>query len=103
MTTFIKARIIADMDADLRGNKSFTNRVLSVVQRIPRGKVFTYKEVAGRAGSPKAYRAVGNILKKNCDPAVPCHRVIRSDGKPGEYNRGIKEKIRILKKEGAIA
>jgi O6-methylguanine-DNA--protein-cysteine methyltransferase len=50
----------------------------------------------------KAYRAVGNILNKNYDPKIPCHRVVRSDGKTGGYNRGDKKKIELLKKEGVI-
>jgi len=61
-----------------------------------------YKEVARQAGRSKAYRAIGNILNKNFDPEIPCHRVIRSDGKPGGYNRGAKTKIYLLKKEKAI-
>lgn len=62
----------------------------------------TYSEVARRAGRPGASRAVGNILNKNHDPAVPCHRVVRSDGSAGGYNRGEREKIRKLKAEGVI-
>jgi O-6-methylguanine DNA methyltransferase len=58
--------------------------------------------VAKLAGSPKAYRAVGNILNKNYDPQIPCHRVIRSDGTTGGYNRGSAQKIKILKSEKAI-
>jgi len=171
--------------------KNFKGKVLAVVRRIPRGKVLTYKEVARRAGSPRAYRAVGNIEpiskvhsrprcekflrnarrgeesvpmgtptklqrgilqkqpqpfgigpisaiplslrtrsaaggtpsslllglarnwplsrpevllrwvpNKNRDPKIPCHRVIRSDGSIGGYNRGEREKIKILKREG---
>ncbi len=82
--------------------KTFTEKVLHVVKNIPRGKTLTYKEVANRAGSPNASRAVGSILKQNYNPAIPCHRVIRSDGETGEYNRGRIEKIRKLKAEGAI-
>ncbi len=67
---------------------------------IPRGKVLTYKEVAKRAEKPKAFRAVGNILNKNVDPKVPCHRVIRSDGKIGGYRDGSIFKIKILREEG---
>ncbi len=48
----------------------------------------TYKEVAAAAGKPAAARAVANIMAKNYDEAVPCHRVIRSDGGLGGYNRG---------------
>lgn len=79
--------------------KSFTKKVLNVVSEIPRGKILTYKQVAKMAGSPKAFRAVGNILNKNYDPKIPCHRVIRSDGKAGGYNRGEKVKIEKIKEE----
>ncbi len=80
--------------------RSFTKKVLMVVKRIPRGKVLTYKEVARRAGKPRAYRAVGNIMNKNRNPKVPCHRVIRSDGSLGGYNRGVREKRKLLLNEG---
>lgn len=78
---------------------NFNKKVFSVVSGISRGKTLSYKEVARRAGSPRAYRAVGNILNKNHDPKIPCHRVIRSNGTPGGYNRGTKKKIQILRKE----
>jgi O-6-methylguanine DNA methyltransferase len=78
----------------------FREKVLEVVMKIPKGKTLTYKEVAKRAGSPKAARAVGNILHTNHDHKIPCHRVIRSDGKIGGYNRGIKNKKKILLSEG---
>jgi O-6-methylguanine DNA methyltransferase len=81
----------------------FTERVLNIVSSIKRGQTMTYKEVAERAGSPGAARAVGSIMKANYKPGVPCHRVIRSDGIIGEYNRGgPREKYKKLKKEGAI-
>lgn len=82
--------------------KIFKDRVLEVVRKIPKGSIMTYKEVAIKAGRPKAYRAVGNILNKNYDHTVPCHRVIRSDGTLGDYNKGFRIKAAILKKEGAI-
>ena len=82
--------------------KPFTQKVHEVVMKIPKGKVLTYKEVAYRAGSPRAYRAVGNILNKNYDPNIPCHRVVRSDGKSGGYNRGSDKKKEILESEKAI-
>ena len=81
---------------------TFTEKVYSVVKKIPKGKVLTYMEVASKAGNVRACRAVGNILHKNHDPKIPCHRVIRSDGILGGYNRGSKEKIKILKKEGYL-
>ncbi len=80
---------------------SFKIKVLGIVRKISRGKVLTYKEVAQMAGRPKAFRAVGNILSGNFDRKIPCHRVIRSNGKAGGYNRGAEVKIEILKREGA--
>lgn len=79
---------------------SFRDDVFSVVSQIPRGSVLTYKEVACRAGRPRAYRAVGNILNKNYDTLIPCHRVVRSDGASGGYNRGSEKKISLLELEG---
>lgn len=81
---------------------AFADRVRAVVRRIPRGKLMTYGEVAKRAGAPGAARAVGTILSKNDDPQIPCHRVIRSDGGLGGYNRGLQRKLAILKEEGAL-
>jgi methylated-DNA-[protein]-cysteine S-methyltransferase len=82
--------------------KTFSEKVYAVVKKIPRGKTLTYKQVAEKSGNPKAFRAVGNILNKNFDPNIPCHRVIRSDGKTGGYNRGALNKQKLLKKEKAI-
>lgn len=81
---------------------SFQEKVYEIVKKIPKGKTLTYKEVAKLAGRPKAYRAVGNILNKNYDLKIPCHRVVRSDGKTGGYNGGAQNKKKILKKEGAV-
>ena len=77
----------------------FKKAVFTVVKGIPKGKTMTYKEVAIAAGRPKAYRAVGNILNTNYNPEIPCHRVVRSDGNMGGYNRGIETKKRILQQE----
>jgi methylated-DNA-[protein]-cysteine S-methyltransferase len=81
---------------------SFQAKVYAVVKKIPAGKVLTYKQVAVKIGQPGAYRAVGNILNKNYDPAIPCHRVVRSDGTMGGYNRGALNKMKKLKAEGYI-
>ena len=81
---------------------SFVEKVYRVVAEISKGETLTYKKVARLAGSPRAYRAVGNILTKNYDPKIPCHRVVRSDGTPGGYNRGREKKKALLKKEGAV-
>lgn len=81
--------------------KSFADIVRDIVRSIPKGEVLTYGQVAQRAGSLGAARAVGTIMANNYDKTVPCHRVIRSDGKIGNYNRGGSEaKIKLLKKEG---
>ncbi|MEX1997570.1 MAG: MGMT family protein [Candidatus Andersenbacteria bacterium] len=84
-------------------NLTFKERVLRVVAMIARGQVLTYKEVARRAGSPQAYRAVGNILRHNYNPAIPCHRVVPSSGGLGNYNRGAARKRQLLQEEGALA
>lgn len=81
--------------------KSFTEKVYKVVRAIPEGEVMTYKEVAQKIGNPKAYRAIGNALNKNYQPEIPCHRVVKSNGSVGGYNRGVKAKTALLKKEGA--
>jgi methylated-DNA-[protein]-cysteine S-methyltransferase len=87
--------------------QSFKEKVYAVVAKIPCGKTMTYQEVARRAGSPRAYRAVGNIMNRNPDTKrVPCHRVVPSrfwiDGDPGGYARGTKAKLVLLKREGVI-
>ena len=70
---------------------------------IPPGSVLTYAEVARAAGSPYAVRAVGSVMAKNHDAAIPCHRVVRSDGRPGGFNRGGEvKKRRLLQREGVI-
>lgn len=80
----------------------FTEQVLKVVKQIPKGETLSYKEVAQRAGSPHAYRRVGSIMKANYDASIPCHRVIKSDGSLGQYNREVDSKYKQLKEEGAI-
>jgi len=82
---------------------SFSEKVWRVVCAIPKGQVMTYAAVAKKAGFPGAARAVGTLMKQNFDEARPCHRVVRSDGVLGQYNRGgAAAKERILKKEGVI-
>ena len=79
----------------------FKQKVFAVVRKIPKGKTLTYKQVAEKAGSSRAFRAVGSALKTNFDPKIPCHRVIKSDGSLGSYNRGgTSQKRKILLSEG---
>lgn len=80
----------------------FSEKVYNIVRTIRPGQTMTYKQVAILAGFPGACRAVGNILNKNYDSKIPCHRVIRSDGQTGGYNRGKTEKIKRLKEENFL-
>lgn len=81
--------------------KSFADKVRDVVRKIPEGKTMTYKEVAAKAGNPRAARAVGAVMRTNYLEDVPCHRVVRSDGGLGDYNRGgVERKREILRREG---
>lgn len=82
--------------------KTFTECVWDRISKIPKGKLATYKTL-GEAMNSKAYRAVGNAVKKNPMPVgVPCHRVVKNDGDIGGYSGpgGVKGKIALLKKEG---
>ena len=84
-------------------NSLFQEQVRQIVRDIPLGSVMSYKEVAEAAGYPRAHRAVANVMANNFDATVPCHRVIRSDGGLGGYNRGgVERKRELLLKEGAI-
>jgi len=83
--------------------KSFRERVYDVVAEIPRGKVISYGEVARRAGSPRAARAVGSLMNKDADFAqLPCHRVILGNRHVGPYGGGPEVKARMLQEEGVI-
>jgi methylated-DNA-[protein]-cysteine S-methyltransferase len=86
----------------LKGTE-FQLKVWSYLKKIPKGKLKTYAQVAKAIGKPKAVRAVANAIGKNpFPPKIPCHRVIRSDGKLGGYSAkgGIKTKKKLLKNEG---
>ncbi len=80
-------------------NMTFKDKVYKFTQKIPKGKVATYKSVAIAIGQPQASRVVANVLAQNFDPKIFCHRVVKSDGGVGGYNRGVKTKIELLKKE----
>jgi methylated-DNA-[protein]-cysteine S-methyltransferase len=80
-----------------------TRKVYKVVLSIPLGEVRTYKWVAKKCGHPKAFRAVGQVLKRNPYPLIiPCHRVIKSDNNIGGYNQGVKHKKILLDLEKKI-
>jgi len=82
---------------------SFAIKVYRAVLNIPIGEVRSYKWIAEKIGYSGACRAVGQVLKKNPYPLIiPCHRVIKSDGKLGGYIWGVKAKKRILDLERQI-
>jgi len=84
----------------LKRYSSFAKKVYAIVAKIPKGQTMTYGQVAKKAGNPKAARAVGYFMSHNYDSKIPCHRVVRSDGKPSGYNRGgWKQKERLLRDE----
>jgi O-6-methylguanine DNA methyltransferase len=83
-----------------RNSKPFTARVLSVVRRIPPGRVATYGEVAAMARRPRAARAVGNIMRTCRTPGIPCHRVIAAGGRLGGFGGSEMMKRALLVAEG---
>lgn len=98
-------RMKFDIDYIITGS-AFEKQILQYIATIPYGKTISYKNVAINCGYPKAYRAVGTVLRKNKLPLIiPCHRVIKSDGSIGEYNGGksIKSKLISLEKNGNIS
>ncbi|MFZ5376060.1 MAG: MGMT family protein [Patescibacteria group bacterium] len=84
--------------------RNFSDRVYSLLKTVPVGRVTTYKAIAQALGT-KAYRAVGQALRKNPYlPLVPCHRVVNSDGRIGGYfgkksGPSLEKKITLLRKE----
>ncbi len=75
--------------------------VYNLLLNIPAGKVSTYGDLAKALGNPSASRMIGRILGNNPNPVkVPCHRVVKSDGKLGGYMHGIDKKKELLEKEG---
>jgi methylated-DNA-[protein]-cysteine S-methyltransferase len=92
-----------DTRIDWSLTKGFTTRILQATARVPFGKVTTYREVAGRAGNDRAYRAAGNALGSNPIPiVVPCHRVLHTGGGLGGYTGGLARKEFLLRLEGVL-
>jgi methylated-DNA-[protein]-cysteine S-methyltransferase len=91
-----------DLPLDLQGTP-FQLRVWQELRQIPRGRAISYKELARRAGSPQASRAVGQANGRNPVPIiVPCHRVIAADGSLGGYSSGLERKRWLLEHEGVM-
>jgi len=84
----------------LNPGMSFNEKVWTLTARIPRGKVMTYAQIAHQLKT-KGYRAVGNALNRNpYAPAVPCHRVVGSDGSLTGFASGVDKKRKLLESEG---
>lgn len=89
--------------ADLELCSGFQRSVLTAEHSIPRGSVMTYSSLATLAGHPGSARAAGSALARNPFPLIiPCHRTVRSDGRPGGFQGGSEMKRRLLEREGVI-
>ena len=80
----------------------FQDKVYTILKKVPRGKVTTYKEIGNALGKDgNVYRAIGQALNKNpFAPAVPCHRVVCADGTLGGFAQGSSVKEKLLATEG---
>lgn len=86
---------------DLEGVTFFTKKVWNAVQNIPWGQTRNYQQIAGKAGSPRAFRAVGTACKRNPYLLfIPCHRVIKSNGSVCGFSQNIYIKNWLLMHEG---
>jgi methylated-DNA-[protein]-cysteine S-methyltransferase len=95
------ARVDFDVPFDLGDIGDFSRRVLLEVKAIPYGAVVSYGSIGKRLGYPMAARAVGQAVGRNPIPIViPCHRVVRSDGRLGGFSMGLNLKERLLALEG---
>lgn len=93
---------LSSIRVDLSGYGPFEKKVYANLKKVPSGKVLSYRELATKAGSPKAYRAVGSTMRKNRLPVVlPCHRVLGSNGNLCGFSAGLHWKKRLLTLEKA--
>jgi AraC family transcriptional regulator, regulatory protein of adaptative response / methylated-DNA-[protein]-cysteine methyltransferase len=91
-----------DLPLDVRGT-AFQQRVWQALRKIPTGSTATYSEIARRIGKPKAVRAVADACASNkIAVAIPCHRVVRTDGSLSGYRWGVERKRELLRREGAV-
>lgn len=93
------------LDILLENVPPFHRKVYQALCKVPPGKVVTYAELAKRAGSPGAARAVGTAMAKNPFPIIiPCHRVVAGNGKLGGYSGrgGVATKRKLLQLEGIV-
>ena len=102
---FAGERVAFDLDLDAyastQGLTEFERDVYRALARVPYGTAVSYRELAAAAGRPNAYRAAGSVMARNLLPVIlPCHRVVRNDGRLGQYGDDPAWKERLLKLEG---
>lgn len=91
----------SDLPLDVRGT-AFQQRVWQALRDVPAGRTATYAEIARRIGAPKSVRAVAGACAANAlAVAIPCHRVVRSDGALSGYRWGVERKRALLEREAA--
>ncbi|TAK64756.1 MAG: methylated-DNA--[protein]-cysteine S-methyltransferase [Methylobacter sp.] len=97
---FIEAPALGlDLPLDVRGT-AFQQRVWQALREIPAGTTISYSEIAQRIGAPKAVRAVAGACATNIlAVAIPCHRVVRTDGSLSGYRWGVERKSELLRRE----
>lgn len=92
-----------DLPLDVRGT-AFQQRVWDALRRIPAGSTATYSEIAGRIGAPRAVRGVAQACASNpLAVAIPCHRVVRTDGNLAGYRWGLERKQALLDRERVVS
>jgi len=92
---------VLDLPLDIRGT-AFQQRVWKALRAIPAGRTATYAEIAAAIGRPSAVRAVAQACAKNpLAVAIPCHRVVRTDGDLSGYRWGVERKRKLLEREAA--
>jgi len=92
-------RLKPDVPLDIRGTE-FQKRVWDSIQSIPAGQTASYSQIARDIGTPRSARAVANACSSNVlAVAIPCHRVVRADGKPSGYRWGVRLKRTLLQQE----
>ena len=94
-------RLGTELPLDIRGT-AFQQRVWKALRRIPAGKTASYRDIARRIGAPRSVRAVAQAIAANAlAVAIPCHRVIRTDGDLSGYRWGVERKRALLDRESA--
>ncbi len=90
-----------NLQLDFSGATKFQRRIFERLMGIPYGRIVSYGDIADEMGEPGAARAVGQAVGANPLPiVVPCHRVVRSDGRLGGYSGGLRQKVALLAVEG---